>query len=234
MTQILLLTKNSLNEQNIEEQLRKLGHEVFSSKILLDEFLLNNDKLIYEALTIFEVVIISETVDNSELSILLKVLKKYNLTILRKTDETMDKTKEKEWRDKGISNFISRTPELEILREKLKFEGKKKSCRCSEKKKLSISTLGLSRDEIKLFCILYGYKRVVSRDELCMKMWNEKKSNSRMSQLSALTNKLKLKMSKFHIEGVIIETIWGRGYKLASSLYDQIEVDIDELERIII
>ena len=231
MTQILLLTKNPLNENKIEKQLRQLGHEVFSSRILLNSFLQINDKSNYEILSLFDAIIISETIDNSELVILLKVLKKYNLPILRKTNETMDKIKNKEWRDKGISNFINRNPEIEVLREKLKVESSKK-INNGKKNNLKILNLGLSHDEIKLFSILYVSKRVVSRDELCIKMWGEK-TNSRLSQLSALINKLKLKMSKLHIEGVVIETIWGRGYKLGSSLYNQIELDGDELEKLL-
>lgn len=231
MTQILLLTKNPLNERKIEEKLRQLGHEVFSSKILLNNFLQINDKLNYETLSIFEAIIISEKVDNSELAILLEVLKKYDLTVLRKTNEIMDEIKDKEWRDKGISNFISRNPELEVLREMLKVERSKKIDSVG-KNNLKVFILGLSHDEVKLFSILYVSKRIVSRDELCMKMWDEK-TNSRMSQLSVLIKKLKLKMSKLHIEGVIIETIWGRGYKLAPSLYDQIELDVDELKNIV-
>ena len=36
MSQILLLTNNPLNEQIFENQLRQLGHEVFTSKVLVD------------------------------------------------------------------------------------------------------------------------------------------------------------------------------------------------------
>jgi hypothetical protein len=93
MSQILLLTKNPLNEQTFEEKIYQLGHEVFSSVVLIDACLVresNNDFL-----KMFTHVILSETIANEEVKKLIQKLKQYSVKILRKSDESLDDAQKK-------------------------------------------------------------------------------------------------------------------------------------------
>lgn len=55
-----------------------------------------------------------------------------------------------------------------------------------------------------------------------MEMWGKDKSNSAMSQLSSLVRKLRKKLEESEIEGEIIETSWGQGYRLDHQAYQQL------------
>ena len=78
-----------------------------------------------------------------------------------------------------------------------------------QQNKRELSSLILSSGEEKLFRILYQKQaNVLSREEICLKMWNKGKNNSTMSQLSVLVKHLKDKLSQQQIEGPIIETCW--------------------------
>ena len=60
-------------------------------------------------------------------------------------------------------------------------------------------------------------------------MWSKEKCNAKMSQLSVLVKNLKGKLAAQNVEGPIIKTCWGQGYKLHESVYDQIYIDSKEL-----
>lgn len=70
----------------------------------------------------------------------------------------------------------------------------------------------------------------LSREELCYKIWEREQNNSTMSQLSVMVKRLKEKLSKQNVEGPIIETCWGKGYKLDESVYDQIYLDSPQVK----
>ncbi|MDN6002121.1 MAG: helix-turn-helix domain-containing protein [Enterococcus sp.] len=232
MSQILLLTKNPLNEQTFEEKIYQLGHEVFSSVVLIDACLVresNNDFL-----KMFTHVILSETIANAEVKKLIQKLKQYSVKILRKSDESLDDAQKKEWVNHGIDDWLDNHPDLEVLREKLiqdntTNEGKIISLPKTDEQR-SVFSLNLSGGELKLFMLLYQKEgRVVSREDLCLSMWNRSRSNSSMSQLSVMVKNLRSKVAAQTIEGPIIETCWGQGYRLHESIYDQVYVDSNEL-----
>ena len=88
MSQILLFTNNPLNEQSFEERLRQLGHEVFTTKRMIDLCLLENTT--NEFLRLFHQIILSETLANAEVKELIRVLKKHAIPIFRKSDEQLE------------------------------------------------------------------------------------------------------------------------------------------------
>ncbi|MGM0341699.1 winged helix-turn-helix domain-containing protein, partial [Enterococcus sp. AZ007] len=57
---------------------------------------------------------------------------------------------------------------------------------------------------------------------LCREMWGKQKTNSTMSQLSTLVSKLKQKLEEVGLNGEIIETSWGQGYRLSEQAYQQL------------
>lgn len=233
MSQILVLTKNAFNEQAFEKSLRQLGHEIFISSILIDECLLG--KIDNGFIKMFHHVVLSETIDNIEVNELVKTLQRFSIRIHRKSDEQPDEAQLQEWTDSGIDNWIENNQKIEVLREKLSCkkainEGKIILLPKSHEKRL-LSTIHLSSTEMKLFKILYQHQeKIVSREELCLCMWGRKKTNSTMSQLSVLVKHLRDKLAEQNIEGPVIETCWGQGYKLHATVFDQIIVDSKELK----
>ncbi|MGG5372114.1 helix-turn-helix domain-containing protein [Enterococcus sp. AZ196] len=233
MSQILVLTKNTLNEESFERKILQLGHETFISSVIIDECLM--DRLNIRFFEMFQFIVLSETIDNSEAIQIVKKMSRFSIKILRKSDEQLDDHQMQKWIDQGIDDWIERDPRVEVLREKL-------SCKKTIKEgnvvllqksieRRPLSSLSLSGGELKLFIILYQQKeKIVSREELCLRMWNRKKCNSTMSQLSVLVKNLKNKLAMQNIDGPIIKTCWGQGYRMDESVYDQVRLDSQELQ----
>ncbi|MDO7798987.1 winged helix-turn-helix domain-containing protein [Enterococcus avium] len=220
MGQVLLLTKNIYNEHLFEGKIRQLGHEILISTNLIEKFLLG--KVTSEFIEMFNFVILSETIENREVELLSEVLLKYSINVLRISDDLLDDTRHEDSGENAIKDWIEPNPKIDVLREKL-------SCKREIKirESQSLSSLKLSYGERKLFTILYKQQdKILSRDDLCLHMWNKENTNSAMSQLSVLVKSLKDKLSQQNITGPIIETCWGKGYKIDRSVYDQIYIDI--------
>lgn len=233
MSQILLLTNNPLNEQAFEKRLRQLGHEVFTSRLLVDIILIKNESK--GLIQIFDHIVVSETIANTEVIQLAKALKEYLIPVFRKSDEPMDETQLNEWKEAGITDLIKSQPSIEVLRETLSCDKEKNDEKIvflqSAAKKRSISSFSLSSGELKLFTILYEQKRqTLSREEICLRIWNKQKSNSNMSQLSVMVKHLKNKLATQNVGGPIIETCWGQGYRLHESVYEQVYMDTEEIK----
>ena len=227
MSQILLLTNNPLNEQAFEVRLRQLGHEVFTSKLMINLCLSQNSK--HDIIHMFDLIILSETLANVEVKELLGTLSTCATPILRKSDERLEETVLEEWKEQGLTEWIVSQPTLEVLREKLSCEKVRKEGNIvflpKAEDKRPMSGFSLSGGEVKLFQLLFQQKKTVPREEICLRMWNRGKSNSSMSQLSVMVKHLKDKLAGQGIEGPIIETCWGRGYRLHESVYDQVYLD---------
>ncbi len=131
--------------------------------------------------------------------------------------------------------WIESRPSIEVLREKLSCDKLRTDSKIvflpKSEERINLTSLSLSSGELKLFRILHEQKnKTVSREELCLRMWNRQKSNSSMSQLSVMVKHLKDKLAGQGIEGPIIETCWGRGYRLDVKVYEQVGVDeVDEV-----
>jgi len=228
MSQILLLTNNPLNEQAFEERLRQLGHEVFTSKLMINLCL--SEKSNHDVIRMFDLIILSETLANAEVKELLGKLRTSSMPILRKSDEQLDEAQLEEWNEKGLTEWIESQPTLEVLREKLSCERVRKEGNIvflpKTEEKRSLTSFSLSSGETKLFQVLYEQqKQAVPREELCLRIWNRGKNNSSMSQLSVMVKHLKDKLAGQGIEGPIIETCWGRGYRLHEAVYEQVYLD---------
>ncbi|MDU6574728.1 MAG: helix-turn-helix domain-containing protein [Enterococcus raffinosus] len=232
MSQMLLLTNNPLNEQFFEERVHQLGHEVFTSKQMIEWCLVSRETQGF--IQMFDLVVLSETLANAEVKELLTVLRTCGTPLLRKSDEPLDDADLAKWKEAGVTEWINSQPTLEVLREKLCYEGKRKEGNIvflpKAEDKRPLSSFVLNESELKLFHILYQQqKQIVSREEICQQLWDRGKSNSTMSQLSVMVKHLKAKLASQNVDGPIIETFWGRGYRLADSVYDQVYLDgIDE------
>jgi len=102
MSQILLFTNNPLNEQAFEERLRQLGHEVFTTKQMIDICLAENAN--NDFIKIFQHIILSETIANGEVKELTKKLRSYTIPVFRKSDECLEEAQLEEWKALGITD----------------------------------------------------------------------------------------------------------------------------------
>ena len=59
-----------------------------------------------------------------------------------------------------------------------------------------------------------GSGKIISRDELCNKVWNNEVSKSRLVQMSTAVGNIRKKIAHAHIDNVRIITYWGNGYRL--------------------
>ena len=224
----ILLTKSPISEVNFEMQVEQLGHEVFSSMQLLQLCL--QDELSLDFLSIFHQIVLSETIDNLEAARLMNKLKKYPLIVLRKTNELLAEKQAQQLKQEGFSDYIANQMSLEAIREALSCWEKREEglffTLPKRNTKHDLSSLDLNNREMKLLRVLYEQgDTAISRDELCLVILHKESCNSTMSQLSALVKRLRSKLAEQGVKGQIIETLWGQGYKLHASVFDQVYLD---------
>ena len=78
----------------------------------------------------------------------------------------------------------------------------------------AITLINLSSLELQVLEKLRSHPgEIVSRDELCMSLWGNV-SQSRLAQLSSLVKNIKLKLETLEVDQEVIQTIWGKGYRV--------------------
>lgn len=219
---VLLLTKCFFAEQYLEQQIRKLGHEVFCSETCLETLV--NNQLSKDFLCFFQTVLLSETIPEREIEQLLPIFEEVGLTIIQKNGQIELPEKEQE-----NLYFIPIEPSLEVLREILISSEQQQKQKPIEpifspagaSEKEWCDYLHLSRLERKLIeHLIEAQGQTVSREELCKKIWRCSPNNSTNSQLSNLTKRIRVKMREANISEEILRTNWGNGYQLDQSLLE--------------
>lgn len=231
MKNILLLTKSLISEQAIEQQLQQLDCEVYVSKRVLENCLY--DEVDLSLLQSFEIIVVSETISNNELSWLLPAISESKCFIIRKSDSLMNEEAKKDWKKQGVFSWIKTENTLEELRESIDdvMSVKNKMSRTPniismrrKGQKREMNALALTHKERKLLTLLFHANGgTVSREDLSLKLWNQAPCNSTMTQLSTLTARLKIKLAEQGIYGDLLQTVWGVGYKLLDDFYDQVK-----------
>ncbi|EOH97742.1 helix-turn-helix domain-containing protein [Enterococcus pallens] len=238
MQHVLILTKNVLSEEPLIQQLHYLNYEVLCSADLIQS--LQKGRM-SPVISYFHLVIISETVSNSEAEQLLPTLNRYSLAVIR-VGESVTASEQEAWLEQGIHHWIIKSPTIQELR-----EGLVDALRLLEEQRVSTSqiqildfptsevntsTVGLLRSVQKSFSktekkvferLLWAQSHggVLSRQELCEYLWDDGQTSSNMSQLSCLINKIKIKFEHIGFSHEIITTLWGRGYKLNEEFYQR-------------
>lgn len=234
MRQVMILTKNVLFEEVIQKKLQHLDFEVFCS---------SSQRWIEEPQHVtlfrhFQAVILSETFCNQEVEEILKLLIKHSVRIFRIAEETPSKETIEMWKRQGLDGWIERSDYLENLREKLLNtpsrrlserlpEGEVEAVGISESVRhwqLENARATFSKTERLVFKYLVegqAQKRIVSRGELCKKVWDSEETPSTTSQLSTIISKLRAKLSKHGVPGNTILTLWGKGYRFSTGFYEQ-------------
>lgn len=234
MKSILILTKNLVLEQALQERLQHLSYEVFCS-VQLFECLRTCEyqeeaqiEWLEEYLTNYKVIILSETLSDSEIKGILPTLQARNGVLLRKLSSAPTKEEEEQLKGLGIDDWLVGDSSLDFLREqmseKLKSFHKEDAnivflypeyTNDGNLKKLRTS---LSNRELSaLDCLMQAKGEVVSREELCACLWNEAPNNSHLSQASVLIKRIKVKLGEAGYDPELLKTIWGKGYLLSKN-----------------
>lgn len=244
MQHVLILTKNVLSEEQLVKQLHYLSYEVMSSSDLIQAVQAGKNLSIF---SYFQVVMISETLSNSELEQLLPNLKLHPVSVLRIGDElSMDDSID--WRKAGVYDWLAKDASVETLREIMI-----QAVQAAVERRLLTNqivafptneqekTVGLfksihnsfSKTEKKVFerlLLASAKNQIVSRKEMCDYLWKDGETPSNMSQLSCLIHKIKNKFEMAGVTNEVIVTLWGRGYKLNENFYEQFLNEENEQE----
>lgn len=226
MRSILVLTKNLLMEQRLQEQLQRLNYEVYCSADFLNQLLIGNE--IEHVFNIYQTIILSETISNHEIQQILANITGEDRAVLRKFNgEPTDKEKE-QLKLLGINDYLIEGDSLDQLREQLaeklaKFENNQPKTMLIHqlKKKTSLKDIKIKFSKMEkktLQRLIESDGESVSRQEMCEYLWNDEPNNSHLSQLSLLVKRLKNKLEQEGFEDDVIETIWGYGYRLSPKI----------------
>lgn len=234
MKPILILTKNLVLEQELQQRLQYLNYEVFCTVELFERLLVQDyqeavqKEWLEQFLTLYKTVIISETISDNEIQMILPVLQTKDHILLRKLNSAPSIKEEEQMKKLGINDWIITEHSIDHLREQLSdklavyqkeeanivfFYPRKNTLGDLEKLKNSLS----NRELVVLDCLLQAKGEVVSREELCISLWNEAPNNSHLSQSSVLIKKIKMKLELAGYDPETLKTIWGRGYLLVQS-----------------
>lgn len=234
MKTILILTKNLILEQELQERLQYLSYEVFCSVELFDRLRSWNRQdqtqmsWLEGYLSNYKVIILSETISDGEILTVLPTLKGKGQVLLRKLNSKPSAKEEEDFKELGLDDWISTEDSIDFLREQLskKMETYHKEetnivflypdTTDTENLKKLRGTL-TNRETVALDCLLEANGEVVSREELCARIWNETPNNSHLSQVSVLIKRIKLKLEQAGYSSESLNTIWGRGYLMAKT-----------------
>lgn len=226
MIRVLVLTKNILAEEIITKKLQHLNYEVFCSTSILNE--IQMDGRIPELVNHFPIIVIGETISSYEMELMLPKLTKRGQSILREVDHYLGEEERAFLKEQGLSGAVQNSDSVELLREQLaevatQYQGRsfepiiveKPPVVPEEDQSLSAMTLiNLSSLELQVLEKLRSCSgEIVSRDELCKTLWGSV-SQSRLAQLSSLVKNIKLKLEILQVDQEVIQTIWGKGYRV--------------------
>lgn len=228
MQHALILTKNRVTEEEIVGKLQRLNYETLCSFDLLYHIQKYASSPFF---SYFRWIVLSETLCNEEVELILEQLKGYPVFLVRVVEKSMDEEEIAYWEGQGLAGTLLKNASFEEIREKIseiqKIMLKKQQklnqnglYKQTDKDGLKIFISRLSKTERKLFDSLlsvYSKGITLSRVDLCEQLWADGATPSNMSQLSCLINKLKHKLEECGFTGETIITMWGRGYKLSSN-----------------
>ena len=221
---ILVLTKNILVEEDLQNKLQELNFEVFCTRNAFIKLLTENT--FDTTLTLFDLVILSETLTNKEVAEVTKSIKKFNMIIIRKTADMVTKEEQNQISDCQLDGWISDLSSKDELRESLaKYNKtiKNKENDEDQTEDLAINYLeefyaSLSKHERQIFKKLYENKEsCVLREELHSMLWpHHESAELNKPYLSAVIKRIRTKLKKYENVPYRIVTDYGSGYKLVA------------------
>lgn len=232
MYQALLLTKNILANQRLQQKLQGLNDEVWCTNWLLDQIQRFGVPVFVSQQ--FQLVILGKTICDEEAHALLQSLREYPLILLREVEqEPLDEEREK-WTECGLHGYLSEGDTQEVIREKIALANLKRTQanevnerivpfpHSETKSEFDSSRIRLTgKEQMVMTLLVRAQGEIMTRKELCERIWHDGNTASNMSQLSCMINRIKRKFENQGVDGRIIVTHWGRGYQLSEYFYQQ-------------
>ncbi|MGM0337325.1 helix-turn-helix domain-containing protein [Enterococcus sp. AZ007] len=252
MNQVLILTRNILTEQDIQQKLQLLNYEVYCSASFFEQCTQQSQTL--EFFRFFQYVILSESICESEVTELLPILQQQSVQVIRKVEAKVTELDHQYLEDNLIQAIISNEDSIDELRECLfalkrttqqtddAFENRKFIQLSDKVSLIRPSALRekrpnpeenyqylevihhLSQTEMKILSILiHAGSSVVTRETICHQIWNEEVNKSHLASLSSTITRIKSKFENTSLANKAIQTLWGKGYRLNPELLDRIQ-----------
>ncbi|MGG5318573.1 winged helix-turn-helix domain-containing protein [Enterococcus sp. AZ072] len=234
MKHVLILTRNVLSEESLIQQLHYLNYEVLCSAHLIQPL---EDGKILPVISYFKIVIISETISDNEVVNILPTLNSYGLVVIR-AGESPSPDEKRMWKENGILHWINKLPSVKELREGLaeaaiileeKIGNKDHFKSFSTKHVIPLHAgnlrsvyMNFTKSQKNIFDRLLwaqNQETILSRKDLCDYLWNDGITNSNLSQLSCLIQKIRNKFKQCGLPYDVITTVWGKGYELNEEFY---------------
>lgn len=261
MNQVLILTRNILAEQEIQQKLQALNYEVYCSAKMFESCSQQLESL--EFFNFFQFIILSETICESEVMELVPRIKGPSIRIIRKV-ETQATEMDHRFLEKELLNaIISKDDSVDELRECLytlraKMDGREridegsKVVQLSEKvsllranplQKITVTPEEnyklldvlhqLSQTETRiLYLLVQAGNQIVTRESICHQIWNEEANKSHLASLSSTVTRIKAKFEQTSLTNKAIHTLWGKGYRINPELLDRIQEN-DVLNKVV-
>lgn len=235
MNRILILSKNILAEQEIQKKLQGLNYEVYCSVSLIDYCKQKNN--VFEFIKLFNYVILSDSICESEVSYLVPLMKEHSLIVIREVGAETSEVEQQSLEEGRIDAIISNNESNDDLREclsrleNLTKQTEERSVNTWERDINQLQILfevlhRLSQIEAKILTILISSgNQVVKREDICEQVWQKEVSKSHLVYLSSAISRIKNKFKQAGFENVAIYTLWGKGYIIDQKLLHQIKTD---------
>ena len=115
MNQVLILTRNVLAEQEIQQKLQSLNYEVYCSSKVFDTCRQNLE--VREFFKLFQYVILSETICEMEVMELIPILKHHSAQVIRKVETNVTEADQRCLENEQLNAIISSSDSVDELRE---------------------------------------------------------------------------------------------------------------------
>lgn len=248
MDQVLILTKNVLVEKEIQKKLQLLSYEVYCSSKIFETY--HQLPKMREFFNLFQYVILSETLCETEVMELIPFLSNYSISIIRKVESNVTEADQRCLKIKQLNAIISSEDSVDELREclynlgtnseqqqqreLLQLSGKvslirpnslQKTEKYNEVNHRILETIHrLSHTEAKILSVLVtAANQVVTRETLCHKVWGEKATKSHLASLSSTITRIKIKFEEASSGKQAIHTLWGKGYMIDQKLLQHLQ-----------
>ncbi|MGM0216274.1 helix-turn-helix domain-containing protein [Enterococcus sp. AZ109] len=227
MRPILILTKNLLVEQPMQELLQYLNYEVFCSVEVLKQLKRHPKRT--HVLQNYQAIIFSETLTDEEVRSLLVFISGERLVMLRKFGHPPSIEEKDTLLKIGMNSWIYAEQSVDLLREQLAehlmgeqmdvssfFYQRRDLPRTLEEFKQCLT----KKEDMIFDCLIAREGALVSREEICNYVWGSAPNNSRLAQTSLLVKRLKQKLYDAGFQEELIGTVWGNGYRLSPKLME--------------
>ncbi|MGH1749016.1 helix-turn-helix domain-containing protein [Enterococcus raffinosus] len=224
MKRVLLLTENILSEKPFQKKLQSLNYEVLVSATFIEDIKLNPH--LDSVFKFFKIIVLSETISESEIDAFSYVLRKSKSVIFRKVETNASTEVRAKYNKAGTKDWISSLSSIEEIRDKFNItrhvnvipENSGIQYMNPLQKEVN-KGIHFSGREKKVLDELYrAGDQIITREEMCELVWPVNGvTKSNLSALSSLINRIREKLAAVEIFDSI-NTCWGQGYNCSERL----------------